>query len=248
MKIQVLSDLHIEFMTFKMHHTDADVVVLAGDIHTGIKGVEWAMENIKQCPVIYVLGNHEYYGKSYPKLIGSIKNITRDTNVHLLENDSISVDNTLFVGCTLWTDFELFGDFSKASSSALLSMNDFKKIRNSPNYSKIRPIDLAIIHKKSLSFINQNINDYKHTKLVVVTHHAPSAESIPLEYKSDYLSPMFASNLDELILQSNIDLWIHGHIHHSLDYQIGSSRIICNPRGYPDEINHDFNPEMLIEV
>jgi predicted phosphodiesterase len=248
MKIQVLSDLHIEFMPFKIHRNDADVIVLAGDIHNGIKGVEWALENIKQCPVIYVLGNHEYYGKAYPKLLNSIKAITKNTNVHTLENDLLLIDNVLFIGCTLWTDFELFGDFYKASSAALQSMNDFKKIRVSPRYSKIKPIDIATIHKNSLKFIQENIKVNTNRKIVVVTHHAPSMKSIPFKYKDDSLSPVFASNLDNWIEKSNIDVWIHGHVHDELSYQIGSCNVFCNPRGYPDEINPLFNPEMIIEI
>jgi Icc-related predicted phosphoesterase len=248
MKIQVLSDLHIEFAPFKMNQTDADIVVLAGDIHIGSKGVEWALENIKNCPVLYTLGNHEYYGASYPKLVNKLKHIAKGTNISVLENDSILIENTLFIGCTLWTDFELFKDFRKASYHALESMNDFKRIRIDPRYSKISPLDIAIIHKKSLKWMEEQINSNNNEKLVVITHHAPSEKSIPHKYKNDSLSPAYASNLDCLIINSNIDLWIHGHVHDQLNYSIANTKIVCNPRGYPDEENCLFNPKMIVEV
>jgi len=97
-KIQVLSDLHIEFQDFTYPSCDADVVVLAGDIHAKDKGVKWAVENIpREIPVIYVLGNHEFYGKAHPKFIGEIKAKAKDTNVHVLENDVVSINGVNFM-------------------------------------------------------------------------------------------------------------------------------------------------------
>ena len=110
MKIQLLSDLHIEFQSYEYPDCDSDVVVLAGDIHTKGQGVKWAIENILDKPVIYVLGNHEYYGKTYPKLVAEVKELARGTNVHILERDVVTINGVNFLGCTLWTDFELFGD------------------------------------------------------------------------------------------------------------------------------------------
>lgn len=92
MKIQLLSDLHIEFGAFEYIDVGADVVVLAGDIHTKDRGVKWAIDTIKDKPVIYILGNHEFYGKAYPKLIGELKQLSKGTNVHVLENDVMSID------------------------------------------------------------------------------------------------------------------------------------------------------------
>lgn len=248
MKIKILSDLHIEFMPFSINSNNSDVIVLAGDIHTRERGVLWALENIKHKPVIYVLGNHEYYGKAYPNLIHKLKQIAQGTNVTILENDSILIKDVLFLGCTLWTDFELFGDSHTAGYQASLSMMDYKKIRVSPKYSKLKVIDTIIIHKKSLNYLKQNIIKYKTKKIVLVTHHAPSKKSIPFIYKDDLVSAAYASDLEKFIEQHNINLWIHGHIHESLDYNISSTRIICNPRGYPDELNYSFDPELVIEI
>lgn len=110
MKIQLLRDLHIEFGSYRYPDVESDVVVLAGDIHTKTQGIQWALENITDKPVIYVLGNHEYYGKTYPKLIDTAKELAKGSNVHVLENEVLTLGGVNFLGCTLWTDFELFGD------------------------------------------------------------------------------------------------------------------------------------------
>jgi Icc-related predicted phosphoesterase len=244
MKIQILSDLHIEFQPFDIPDTKADIIVLAGDIHLREKGVKWAIENIPNKPVIYVLGNHEYYGAAYPKLLEKLKQYSLNTNVHILENDLIIIEGIKFLGCTLWTDFRLLGEARMAELEANQAMNDYKKIRLSPKYSKLRAVDTSIICKQSISWLKTSLSG----KTVVITHHAPSAKSIPPQYREDCLSPAYASNLDHLVSDSGALLWVHGHIHHQSDYQIGQTRIICNPRGYPQEMNSCFNPGLTLEI
>ena len=158
MKIQVLSDLHIEFETFEFESNDADVVVLAGDIHIKDKGVAWALENIKDKPVIYVLGNHEFYGKAYPKHVDALKQQVQGSNIHVLENDIFTIDGVNFLGCTLWTDFALYGDPRLAGYHCQQVMTDFKKIRLSPKFSKLRSIDVATIHRRSLQWLQEALN------------------------------------------------------------------------------------------
>ena len=100
MKVQLLSDLHLEFQHFPYMSADVDVIVLAGDIHTKERGVQWALSEIKNKPVVYVLGNHDFYGKAYPRLVHSMKELAKGTNIHILENDRISIDGVNFHGCT----------------------------------------------------------------------------------------------------------------------------------------------------
>jgi Icc-related predicted phosphoesterase len=247
MKIQILSDLHIEFQPFDIPQTDADVVVLAGDIHLREKGIIWAIENISSKPVIYVLGNHEYYGSAYPKLIQKLKDYSQGSNVHVLENDLLKIEDVTFLGCTLWTDFELFGSPRIAGYEASQIMNDFRKIRINPKYSKLRSIDAATICKKSINWLKTNLHS-DIGKIVIITHHAPSRKSVPAQFKEDILSAAYASNFDDFVSESGALIWIHGHIHSQLDYKIGSTRIICNPRGYPDEPNKFFNPQLVLEI
>lgn len=165
-----------------------------------------------------------------------------------MENSFISIKDTIFLGCTLWTDFELFGNPRYAEYEATQKMMDYKKIRCSPKYSKLKPFDTAIINKKSVRWLKQMTSEAFSDKIVVITHHAPSKKSIPTKYQTDILSAAYASNLDTLVLESGAKLWIHGHIHDQLDYKIGSTRMVCNPRGYPDEINNFFNPGLVVEI
>ncbi len=248
MLLHILSDIHIEFEPFEPPTTEADVVVLAGDRHVGTKGLEWAKDNFKDEHVIYVLGNHEYYGQALPKLTNKLKELSRGTNIHILENDKLEIDGVVFLGCTLWTDFKLFGDPRIAGYEASQKMTDFKKIRVSPSYRKLRSIDLAGIHFKSLNWLKNELDNNKGGKLVVVTHHSPSMRSIPNDYREDVRSAAFASNLDEFVKRSGAELWVHGHLHVEKDYMIGGTRVVCNPRGYPHEWNDEFLPGFVVEI
>src|SRR5512132_2850782 len=107
MRLHILSDLHMEFAPFEPPPTDADVVILAGDIGTGLKGFRWAQTTFPNCPVIYVLGNHEFYGQKLQKLLEQLKAMTKGTNIQVLENDLFTLGDVTFLGATLWTDFAL---------------------------------------------------------------------------------------------------------------------------------------------
>ena len=151
MKLQVLSDLHHEFGFVDLTFDKADVVVIAGDVNLGIKGVEWIMKTITALPVVYVLGNHEYYKGSIPKTLNSIKKVASGSNVHVLENEAVIVDGVTFHGATLWTDFALLGDSRSNGSLCQERMNDYKMIRRDPSYSKLRSIDTYLLHRQSFA-------------------------------------------------------------------------------------------------
>lgn len=146
MRIKILSDLHLEFEALNCDDHGADVVVLAGDIHVGTQGLEWAKASFTQAPVIYGLRNHEYYKQKYPSLVTRLKDLAKGTNITILENESLEVNDVVFHGCTLWTDFNLFGNPISAGYECQHVMNDFKKIRREPSYSKLRAINVAQIH------------------------------------------------------------------------------------------------------
>lgn len=248
MKLQILSDLHIEFAPYEIVDTDADVVILAGDIHLGDKGFTWARENIKNKEVIYILGNHEFYKEATPRLFDKLYEETKGTNIQVLENQSISIDGIRFLGCTLWTDFELLDNLDVSIASAKIQMTDYRKIRISPQYRKIQPSFTVVWHKQSKHWLKKEIEKYKGENIVVVTHHAPSINSIPIEDRKDPLSAAFASDMIDFISSSKIKLWVHGHIHTAFDYCIGKTRVICNPLGYPDEPRRGFNPALTVEI
>ena len=251
MKLQILSDLHIEFEPFDIPQVDTDVVILAGDIHTGKRGIDWILEAIPDKPVIYVLGNHEYYGRAFPKHIHALKTLTKATHIHVLEQDAVTIDGVLFLGCTLWTNFSLFGNDPRiAGYQATQVMNDYRKIRVNPQYRKLRSLDTFIIHNRSIAWLQEELEaaNLNGNKTIVITHHAPSDRSIPPKYREDILSTAYASHLDDVVAASGAELWIHGHIHTSQNYTIGKTQVVCNPRGYPDEPNPEFRPDFVVEV
>ena len=247
-KLHILSDLHIEFAAFDPPPTDADVVILAGDIHVREQGLLWARTAFTDRPVLYVAGNHEYYGRAYPKHLHELKEQAEHSNVTVLENDSVIIGDIRFMGCTLWTDFRLHGDPRLAGHSAAEVMTDYRKIRIGADYRRLRPTDTAAIHRRSRDWLKVQLSGESPTRQVVISHHAPSPRSIPAACFDDPLSSAYASRLDDFIESSTIDLWIHGHLHNSSDYRIGQTRIVANPRGYPDEANPAFKADFTVEL
>ncbi|OQX75744.1 MAG: hypothetical protein B6D64_11125 [Bacteroidetes bacterium 4484_276] len=246
MKLQILSDIHLEFQHFEIPQTDADVIILAGDTGIGTKGLEWAGTYTSAKPVIYINGNHEYYRFAHPKLVNKMRDMAPALNIQFLEKEEFVIGDVRFLGCTLWTDFNLLGNIPLSLLDAGSGMNDFKLIRNSARgYSKFHPNDSLVIHRESVYWLEKCLQETSQ-KTVVVTHHAPSIKSIPEQYLGSNLNPAFASDLSELILTYQPNLWIHGHIHTPSDYYIGKTRVICNPRGYPNENISGFVPDLVV--
>ena len=248
MKIQIISDIHLEFGLREFDFSEADLLILAGDIHLETKGLEWILKKVQHIPVLYVLGNHEYYKNAYPKLLYKLKNMANDTNVNVLEKDSIEIEGITFHGTTLWTDFELLGNAMTTGYECQQKMNDCKMIRRYPSYSKMRSIDLHVMHNESLKWLGESLSASKTRHNVVITHHAPSIQSIPDEFKNDLVSAGYASNLENFIIENKPDLWVHGHIHTASDYRIRQTRIVCNPFGYPDDKADSYKENYMIEI
>lgn len=248
MNIRLLSDLHLEFEAFSLEASDADVVVLAGDIHVGTKALDWLSEQKISCPVIYVLGNHEFYKQKYPSHINRIKSSVTRPNTFLLERESIAIDGVRFHGTTLWTNYELFGEPRIAGYECQQVMTDFKKIRKEPSYSKIRALDLSVIHAGSLKWLGESIENSNEETNVVITHHAPSMESVPEHYRKSIITAAYASDLTNFMRVFKPEYWMHGHLHNSSDYLLEGCRVLCNPRGYPGERNPSFDPRFLVKI
>lgn len=241
--------MHVEFSDFNVPDVGADLIILAGDIHVKDKGLKWILGQNLKIPVIYVLGNHEFYNDRFPELIDKVKRQAKGTNVHILENDAIDIGGILFFGCTLWSDMELSGDRSTAMAEAAVGMNDYHLIWNSETHRRLTPKETVARHKQSAMKLREFLETGNPTESVVVTHSVPSIQSIPARFRDHVLVPAFASNMESLIKDFSPRLWIHGHTHDSFDYHIGKTRILCNPRGYvPDANNPDFDEKMIVRL
>ena len=201
MRFYVLSDLHLEFAPFTPPPVETDAVILAGDIHTGHHGVRWALATFPNVPVIYVLGNHEFYNQKLQKLLAQLHEETQGTNVHLLENEVLQLGEVVILGATLWTDFALHGNPVVAEVTAQTGMNDFRRIRTLPQYRRLKAAETRGLHQASLRWLGEQISTRKGNKIVVVTHHAPSWQSVPACFEGDLLNPAFASDLSQFILE-----------------------------------------------
>jgi predicted phosphodiesterase len=257
-RIRVLSDLHIEFGGLELPAVEADVAVLAGDVHVGIESARWsfAMAERLGIPVVLVAGNHEHYGGARDPEISLANTIAEfraaaaasDGRLVFLERQSVVVAGVRFVGCTLWTDFELFGDPAEAMAHAGIAMTDFHAINRAPGV-RFTPNDARREFTAARRFLEAELAKPWSGPTVVVTHHLPSARSVPLRFRDHPLTPAYASHLDALVERSSAALWAHGHTHDAADHAIGATRIMCNPRGYVGYgLNPRFEPGKVVTV
>lgn len=256
MKLWIFSDLHLAFAGVEtpIRIPAADVCVVPGDIH--VKGpdrsVRWLAENVAgHMPVVFVCGNHEFYHSSLQDgLAAGRAAAAPEPNIHLLENDAIEISGVRFAGCTLWTDFELMGHRPFAMQYAEMTLSDYHEIRlTGRSGRRIRATNTVRMHRDSRRFIADFLGQSDLGPAVVVSHHAPSRRSISHHYATDLLSSAFASDMDALIVERGPALWVHGHLHQRQNYMLGNTRVLCNPRGYPDEEGfRDFDFSMVVEI
>lgn len=262
-RIREMSDLHLEFGPLDvpvLPDEDKMVLILSGDIGLAEKQSTIAPflreMSERHYHVFMVLGNHEHYGCSLQRSLDKIKAAVspKCDNLHILENECVVIDGVAFIGATMWTDC------NKGDPITLYTlekgMNDYRIIRNGPKshpyVKKLQAIDTAIVHRHTVDWLFPEIDKQKAAgnKVVVFTHHAPSTMSIHPIYKHDYhFNGGYASALENRILDTNPDVWFHGHTHTNFDYMVGDTRIICNPRGYFNhEENPRFDPSLVIEI
>lgn len=271
MKVAVMSDLHLEHdatrqtagdgyafdLNRRSFHPKADILVLAGDIHSGPVVIDWVRQHFT-IPTILVLGNHESYGHELFRTIAFNREKARGTNgqIIVLERATwhchhFAGQRLRFIGATLWTDFQLDGTPSQSMAIAQKRIEDFRAIQIERGY-KLRPLrasDTVRLHNHSKAFLERELAQPFDGATIVITHHAPSRRSIDPAHQRNPLNPAFASDLEPLIGRYEPTLWIHGHLHHSLDYHVAKTRVVCNPRGYsPAQLNPDFDPGFAVQI
>ena len=256
MRIQVLSDLHLEFggASVPPLAPEAEVVVLAGDLAPAKRrSVRLAARAWKGAAhILYVPGNHEYYGSRIAEAQRRLALDCAEWGVTLLDTEAVTLGHVRFIGATLWTDFRLYGEPRELDAHRLVGrgLNDFCGSIRGASWRNFTTWESAHRHARDRAFIETELAQAGKDGLetVVATHHAPSPRSIHDRYVGDALNPGFASDLEDTIRRFQPALWIHGHVHDAVDFTIGRTRVLANPRGYNKAEARDFTPDLVVEV
>ena len=253
MKLNILSDLHLGQGTLAPPRNDADIVILAGDIARPAQALAWAAQLGK--PVLYVPGNHEFYGGSLAGTRRSLQTLSAGSPVRVLDDGEAVIGGVRFLGSTLWTDFCLFGDGEQrtaAVADALRFMRDYSRIfLDDAQLQRFTPLDSATLFQRHAAWLAHRLAQPHDGPTVVITHHAPSPSSIHPRFAGSLLNACFISNAEHLVDGSRASLWVHGHTHDSFDYRLNGTRVVCNPRGYAkDGVNENarFDPDFIAEI
>ena len=231
MRIQIISDVHSEFhqdggrsFACSLDTTGVDVLVVAGDL--GLMGFNLPILRglcARYPHVVFVLGNHEFYGHSREqvlRLCDQAKGQLR--NLHPLENATVTIEGQRFVGSTLW-----FPDSHEARGRQNL-LNDYTQIQDFETW-------VYGLNQHSIQYLSDTVCSTD----VVVTHHIPTFQGVAAKWRGSPLNHYFVCPLDALIQARQPRLWIFGHTHESHDSQMGQTRLVCNPFGY---LRQEENP------
>ena len=244
MRIQVLSDVHLEFLRDKwrawvdaLDPSGVDVLVLAGDIHVGA-GIKPSLKLFceRYPEVVFVAGNHEYYSSSPAEVeeyLGEAK--ATSPNLHVLECSTVTIGGVRFAGTSLW-----FRD-SPMNVSYQHMLNDFNLIEDFVPW-------VYGENQKAEAFLRAELSGPTPPD-VIVTHHLPSDRCVVPQYRGDPLNRFFVAPVADDIAEECLPrFWCFGHTHGPNQFTVGSCRFACNPRGYPHERVQGFNPKLVFEV
>ncbi len=250
MKLNILSDLHLSQGELPLPENDADLVILAGDLGRPARAMAWASRIPK--PVLYVAGNHEFYGGSIEGGVAELKQLCAGTRIRVLDCEAVVIGGVRFLGATLWTDFRLEGAGAAreaAMSEATRFMRDFSVVRI--DGVPFTPQASAGLFDAQAAWLEARLAEPHAGPTVVVTHHAPSPRRIHPRVAGSPLNACFVSDAERLIDERRVQLWIHGHTHDSFDYRVAGTRVLCNARGYAkDGVNENpaFDANLLVEI
>lgn len=253
MRIALLSDLHLSVQAMSPPAVDADVLVLAGDLHRPAAAIEWARQF--DMPTLFVAGNHEFYGGDLLGTVSALRRHAEGSPVRVLEHQVWQRDGVRFLGCTLWSDHRLYDSAlqrEQGLQQACALVRDFSRIRVAPDFEdKLTPAVAQLLFDDAVGWLERQFAIAHDGPTVVVTHFAPARGSIAARFAGSPLNACFVSDLEARIRRWQPALWLHGHVHDSVDYRVGDTRVVANPRGYaPNGVveNKAFDPSLVIEI
>jgi predicted phosphohydrolase len=251
MKIQYCSDLHIEFPKNKKFLKEnpiiptGEILILAGDI-VPFKIMDKHQDFFKFCSdnfkeTYWIPGNHEYYYFDISQKSGSFHEKIKP-NVHLLNNTNIDLENSKLIFSTLWSHINPAHQWEIERG-----MNDFRVIKNG-NY-RFTTDRFNELHQESMRFLTKSLEENTQKNSIVVTHHVPTLQHYPPQYKGSTLNEAFAIELTDFMIENNPNYWIYGHHHQNIqDFKIQNTQLLTNQLGYVEMgENKDFNQEKIIK-
>lgn len=247
-RIHILSDIHDDIckpalqVPFEVEDVSADVIVVAGDIDGRLSTggrllLERTRKHIPDVPIVAVAGNHDFWRGSVDREIERTRERLDDAGIHILDCNTVVLGGVRFVGATLWTDYQITGYEWQAKRDCNARMNDFRYAKSGTGSvrSRLTPDRLQALHARHRRYIESVLATPFDGPTVVVTHHAPSEKSLregSVFVGVDHTDAAYASDLEDVMREHSPALWIHGHVHTAHDYEIGGTRVVCNPRGY----------------
>lgn len=234
-RLWILSDLHLETIphpdAFAPTPPDFDVLVCAGDVWRAdpARGFCTLRRLAGEKPVVCVLGNHEHWNSVMGERPSAARKAAQACGVTLLQGNAVTLAGCRFVGTTLWTDYALAGDTVALGDET----GEAIRVETATGTAKLTIGATIAQHQVERARLTQLIDAHTGPEpLIVVTHHAPHPDCVRTEDDGTFFAGNGASDLSALLDTGRIDLWVHGHVHHSVDLSLSSgTRVICNPAG-----------------
>lgn len=264
MKLQVLSDLHIDSYTKRKQplgaipQTDADVILVAGDTANSDSGMKWLQQQaeLNNKPLLTIAGNHEYFSEDVFSFDQQLKqwDTLEDKAIKglkFLQCQHIDLGDIRILGCTLWTDYQ-FEATSDTRESVMAFMRDYQQIM--AGHRLFSPEISIDIHHQHRAWLKQALIDAHQLQktVVVMTHHSVTPRSVSKQYAGRPSNAAFVTDLSSWMHEPWAPkLWLHGHTHEAFDYQEGNTRVVVNPRAYPGEVSStqlEFDWAKVVEI
>lgn len=254
MNIQFFSDLHNEDGDLPYEPVACDVVAILGDIHTGRSTLDWMDKHLAGVnkPIIFVPGNHDFYYGSIKDRLAMFESECYQLGIDFLYNKTVEIQDVLFLGTTLWTDFNLHNNQRDKMLIAHNQMFDYQVIDGRGVDGKITSSEILAEHMKAVQFLEDGLSARKEgQRAVVMTHHAPSILSLKERDYTNRFAPYYASHLDDLMEKYKPELWLHGHLHHKIQYFANDETLVMGNgrgrKGHP-EFNTQFSFSTTVKI
>jgi hypothetical protein len=252
-RVAYFSDLHLEGSSLDLNVGAPDLVIAAGDIyapHDGLReadalhpGVIWLDDRLRgDVPVLLVPGNHDYEGTRYPEALAAMRRAAEGTAIRVLWNETFDFQGVRYLGTPLWSDPRKDNENVDEIVAHLNQLSDLGRARDAQG--RRLTVDWMVDqHEQARGFLACELSRDPAVPKVVITHWAPSPQSQDEAWRSNALSGYWASQSEDLVAQATV--WIHGHVHRTVDYRVGldprKGRVLSNPRGYSEWFNQPSN-------